>query len=262
MKARSKATGQSESSGNIQRHHNLIPTVYKRLLSFHGPQGWWPIVNTGAGTGEYHVKSPRSEADFFEIAIGAILTQNISWKNVDTSLAVLKKNDLLAPGKLMMMSGTRLAGLIKSTGYYNQKAKKIKNFLRWYRTYNYNWQLLKRKNPTALRDELLSINGIGPETADSILLYALGKKIFVVDAYTTRIFTRMGVLSGTEKYNEIQDLFHRRFCGRAIEYNEYHALIVAHGKDYCKKKPSCRKCCLIRYCRWNRLQGEDIKILD
>jgi endonuclease-3 related protein len=236
--------------------------VYTRLLAFHGPQGWWPIVNTDLGTGEYHVKAPRSEADFFEIAIGAILTQNISWKNVDTSLVVLKKKDLLAPGKLMKVGNTRLAGLIKSTGYYNQKTKKIKNFLRWYGTYNYDWQLLKIKNSAVLRDELLSINGIGPETADSILLYALGKKIFVVDAYMVRIFTRLGVLSGTEKYHDIQDLFHKRFRGRLIEYNEYHALVVAHGKDFCKKKPSCGKCCLIRYCRWNRTQGEGINILD
>ena len=249
MRARQAAPGRDVSSGRKQGKVSLLRTVYCRLLSFHGPQGWWPIVNPKMGTGEYHVGAPRSADDFFEISVGAILTQNVSWKNVDSVLAVLKKKNLLDPGTLMRMKPARLAGLITSTGYYNQKAKKIKNFIRWYGTHRFDWRELGKMDTRAVRDELLSVNGVGPETADSILLYALGAAIFVVDAYTVRMFTRLGILTGDEKYQAIQELFHRDFRGSADENNEYHALIVAHGKDICKKKPLCDTCCLRSLCR-------------
>ncbi len=223
---------------------NLIRSVYKRLLAFHGPQGWWPIVNASTLRGEYHLGAPRDEKDFFEISIGAILTQNIAWKNVDTALAALKKKGLLDPRSMQRVRHQTLGNLIRPTGYYNQKAKKIKNFLELYRRYHYDIREFCSIEASLLRKELLAVNGIGPETADSILLYALNIKLFVVDAYTRRIFTRLGVLSGRESYHEIQELFHGKFKGNREEYNEYHALIVAHGKDYCKKKPRCEDCCL------------------
>lgn len=255
MRAKKSAPGCELSSGRNVDNAKLLRAVYRRLLSFHGPQGWWPIVNPRLGTGEYHVGAPRSAADFFEIAVGAILTQNVSWKNVDSALAVLKKKNLLSPEKLIRMTQARLAGLITSTGYYNQKAKKIKNFIRWYATCRFDWRMLREMDPSTVRSELLSVNGIGPETADSILLYSLGAKIFVVDAYTVRMFTRLGLLTGGEKYHAVQELFHLCFRGSAVEYNEYHALIVAHGKDYCKKKPACDTCCLARICSWHEMHA-------
>lgn len=227
---------------------HILSSVYKRLLAFHGPQGWWPIVNPATSQSEYHVMAPRNESDFFEIAVGAILTQNIAWKNVNTALTALKSRGILDPVTLRNIGTAKLAGIIRPTGYYNQKAKKIKNFIAWYGRYNNNYCALRRKEPAELRNELLSVNGIGPETADSILLYALHAKIFVVDAYTKRIFTRMGILAANRKYPEIQELFHRYFKGTAPEYNEYHALIVAHGKDFCRKKPLCDACCLHKLC--------------
>jgi endonuclease-3 related protein len=227
---------------------NRIRSVYKRLLAFHGPRGWWPIVNPSTLRSEYHLKAPRNDMDSFEISIGAILTQNISWKNVDTALAALKNRGILDPLSMQRVRIKTLAGIIRPTGYFNQKAKKIKNFITLYRRYNYNLRELRGVEPSLLRKELLSVHGIGPETADSILLYALNIKVFVVDAYTRRIFTRYGILSGIENYHQVQELFHDLFKGTLQEYNEYQALIVAHGKDICKKKPLCGKCCLSGQC--------------
>jgi endonuclease III related protein len=193
--------------------------------------------------------TPRGGADFFEIAIGAILTQNIAWKNVNKALAGLKRERLMAPGPLAGVRRSKLAAIIRPTGYYNQKAKKIKNFIAWYRHYGYSFRKLQSLDAPPLRKSLLDVNGIGPETADSILLYALNVGIFVVDAYTRRIFSRLGILTGDERYEEIQNRFHRYFKGTVEEYKEYHALIVAHGKDYCtSRKPKCGECCLKRLC--------------
>jgi len=208
---------------------HILRSVYKRLLAFHGPQGWWPVINPSTSQSEYHLKAPRNASDFFEISVGAILTQNIAWNNVNTALRSLKEREILDPVSLRGISTARLARLIRPTGYYNQKARKIKNFIAWYGRHGYSYPDLLHMDPAELRGELLSVNGIGPETADSILLYALNAKIFVVDAYTKRIFTRLGLLAGEPTYQETQQLFQRHFRGTAREYNEYHALIVAHG---------------------------------
>lgn len=228
---------------------HILRSVYKRLLAFHGPQGWWPIIHPSTSQSEYHLMAPRNGSDFFEIAVGAILTQNIAWKNVNTALDSLKSSGLLDPTPLRGIETSKLAAIIRPTGYYNQKAKKIKSFIAWYGSHNDSYRELRRMDPAALRDELLSVNGIGPETADSILLYALNVKIFVVDAYTRRVFSRVGLLTGEPTYEEIQKLFHRHFKGSEREYNEYHALIVAHGKDFCKKRPLCGECCLQGLCQ-------------
>lgn len=227
---------------------NQLQRIYRELLSFHGPQGWWPIINPRTFASEYHVQAPRGKEDFFEISIGAILTQNIAWKNVDYALGTLKRNGLLDPESLCKIRAERLARLIRPTGYYNQKAKKIKHFLAWYGTRGWNYSLIKTLDAIRLRDELLAVHGIGPETADSILLYALNRPVFVVDAYTRRIFKRIGALSGEESYLEIQELFHKNIKRSPGVYNEYHALIVAHGKDYCTKKPACGECCISKIC--------------
>jgi endonuclease III related protein len=210
-----------------------LTRIYNTLLKTYGPQHWWPGDTP------------------FEISIGAILTQNVSWKNVEMAIKKLKENDILNPIPLHSTPNSIIAPLIKSTGYYNQKAIKINNFLDWFIKYNYSFGKLKRMETSALRKELLSVNGVGPETADSILLYAVVKKIFVIDAYTRRIFERLGFLAGKESYSEIQELFHEKFKGDIQDYNEYHALIVIHGKDVCRKKPLCEVCCLRRYCQFD-----------
>ena len=209
--------------------------IYRLLLKEYGEQGWWP-----------------GKTDF-EIVIGAILTQNVSWSNVTTALKNLKQRGLLNPRSLFRKPDQEIAPLIRPTGYYNQKATKIKNFLHWFRKYNFSFARLKKIEPSILREQLLSINGIGPETADSILLYALLKRIFVVDAYTRRIFTRLGILTGDERYSDIQAVFHGGFQGEVQDYNEYHALIVNHGKYICKKKPICGQCSLVDYCEKNQI---------
>ncbi|HSV95744.1 MAG TPA: endonuclease III domain-containing protein [Spirochaetota bacterium] len=207
-----------------------LAAIYRALLARYGPQHWWP-----------------GETDF-EIAIGAILAQNVSWTNVEKAIGRLKEEKLLAPRALHRIPGETLALLIRPTGYYNQKAKKLRNFLDWFARYGYSFARLRALDTGRLRSELLTVNGIGPETADSILLYALEKKVFVVDAYTFRIFGRIGMLRGGEGYDEVQRLFHRRFRAGTREYNEYHALIVNHGKYFCKKTPLCGECCLARLC--------------
>lgn len=211
---------------------HILNTIYKQLLKHYGPQHWWP--------GETQ----------FEVTIGAILAQNVSWTNAAKAIQNLKKNDLLHPQKLFKIKPEAIAPLIKSSGYYNQKAAAVAMFLRWFKQYDFSFETLQKIPTKKLREELLSIPRIGPETADSMLLYALERKIFVVDAYTKRIFTRLGLLTGIEDYAAIQELFHKNFKGSVHDYNEYHALIVKHGKDVCTNKPRCGNCCITEYCVW------------
>jgi len=160
----------------------------------------------------------------------------------------LKKNRILKPRKLHKTENNLIASCIRPAGYYNQKTIKIKNFLDWFRGINYSFDELGKVKTEVLREMLLSINGIGPETADSILLYAMNRKIFVVDAYTRRVFSRLNLTSIDDDYNTVQEFFHREFRGNIKKYNEYHALIVAHGKDICRNKPLCTGCCLNGKC--------------
>lgn len=210
---------------------HIVNKIYQQLLSHYGPQHWWP--------GETQ----------FEVAIGAILAQNVSWTNAAKAIENLKKKDLMHPQKLFKKKAEAIAPLIKSSGYYNQKAAAIATFLRWFKQYDFNFEILQKLPIETLREELLALPRIGPETADSILLYALERKIFVVDAYTKRIFTRSGMLTGSEDYTAIQKMFHQNFEGIVHDYNEYHALIVKHGKDICTKKPHCDACCIADICK-------------
>ena len=222
--------------------------VYGMLRKAYGKQGWWPIVNPESGRSEYGIGAPRNDDDIFEIAVGAILTQNVAWVNVEKAITSLKRSRLLAPERLHRAGNDKIAGCITSAGYYNQKAKKIKNFTGWFRGYGFSFaDIVKIKTPL-LRRELLGINGVGPETADSILLYGLRRKIFVIDAYTKRIYFRLGLIGRDDSYEKIQELFHCGFRGDTGKYNEYHALIVVHGKDVCKNKPLCHSCCLRSMC--------------
>jgi endonuclease-3 related protein len=213
---------------------NQIKQIYNVLFKKYGPQHWWPVT---------------TDNKEFEIIIGCILTQNTAWKNVEKAIANLKANDLISVEAIDKTSKEKLASLIKSSGYYNQKAERlllITSFLKE----NCNAHLNKIPTPK-LRQMLLEIKGVGNETADSILLYALNRPVFVVDAYTRRIFSRLGLIEENATYHEIQALFHKNLEPDAALFNEYHALLVEHAKRFCRKKPGCKDCPLKGLCRQN-----------
>ena len=222
--------------------------LYRLFRKHYGSQGWWPLINADTGESSYGIINKASDSEIFEISIGAILTQAVAWKNVEKALYNLKKSGLLDPVKLYNAPVEIIAEKVKPSGYFNQKAVKIKNFLAWFEKHNFSSDQIAKYKSEDIRRQLLSIKGIGPETADSILLYAFNRKVFVVDAYTKRIFSRLGLLNEESSYNEIQLFFHLSFPGSVKIYNEYHALIVAHGKDICKSKPLCRECCVKSLC--------------
>lgn len=225
-----------------------LNSIYRVMRKTYGKQGWWPIVNPATGRSEYGINAPRCEADVFEIAVGAILTQNVAWINVEKAILSLKKKRLLDPVRLNRARSEDIASCIISSGYYNQKTTKIRNFLTWFREYKFSFDNLQGMKTQVLRNELLSVNGIGPETADSILLYGLNRKVFVVDAYTKRIYSRLGLIDYNSGYEEVRAFFEKGTSGGRAKYNEYHALIVTHGKDVCKNKPQCGSCCLHNVC--------------
>ncbi len=199
--------------------------VYRRLYRHYGELNWWP--------GE----SP------LEISVGAILTQNTAWTNVEKAIESLKKTRSLSAKVLNRLSHGRLARLIKPAGYFNVKARRLKNFISYLQD-RYQGSLAKmfHQETGRLRTELLSINGTGPETADSILLYAGQKPVFVIDAYTKRILSRHGVMSYEKSYDEFQNLFMKHLSPDVSLYNQYHAMIVNVGKDFCRKRPLCHSC--------------------
>jgi endonuclease III related protein len=223
--------------------------IYSILLKSYKKQGWWPVYETAASASRYASGAPRNDSEKFEIIIGAILTQNIAWKNVEKALGALIVKKLMSPEILHRTKDQTIASCIRPAGYFNQKTRKIKNFLDWFSAYNYSFDVLKKFKTGTLREKLLEVNGIGPETADSILLYAMNRKIFVVDAYTKRIFSRLQLTGSGDTYDSVQQYFHREFTGGVRKYNEFHALIVAHGKDVCKNKPLCETCCLNLLCK-------------
>ncbi len=227
----------------------LIIKVYNTLFAAFGHQGWWPLNN------RHHQGRPRTNRHKFEVCVGAILTQNTSWKNVEKSISNLIKHSIIAPKKIAGINKNKLAEFIRSSGYYNQKAKSLKVFSKYVLdNYNGNLERMFGKDVTALRAELLSIKGIGPETADSIILYAAEKPIFVIDAYTKRVFSRLGFCDEKIKYRDLQNIFMdslRDSKNKTELFNEYHALIVELGKDYCKKRPACINCPIHELCPSN-----------
>jgi endonuclease-3 related protein len=205
-----------------------IKQLYGRLLEKHGPQGWWPTRKTG-----YHPlnKSRKlSENEMLEICIGAILTQNTAWKNVEKALANLISSNALDLKKLAVIKQSKLAQLIRSSGYYNQKAERLQLFARHVLKEHGSFSRMFRKDLEPLREELLSLKGIGPETADSMLLYAGRKPVFVIDAYTKRICSRLGICEADADYHELQSKFHSSLPPDAELFNEFHALFVEEGK--------------------------------
>lgn len=213
--------------------------IYDKLYERFGPRHWWPGDTA------------------FEIIVGAILTQNTAWANVEKAIRNLKSKELLTPGKLYRINIKILAGLIRPAGYYNIKAKRLKAFLKFlFERYDGSLKKMFFRRLPDLRGELLSVNGIGPETADSILLYAAGKPVFVVDAYTKRIFSRHKFIRPAATYDDVQRFFMDNLPRDVKLFNEYHALIVELGKNICKTKPRCQICPLIRHCEGARRATE------
>jgi endonuclease-3 related protein len=204
----------------------LISEIYDKLYEHFGPQNWWPA------------ETP------FETAVGAILTQSVNWKNVEVAIDNLKKEGLLEPSKILKLETDRLAELIRPSGYFNVKARKLKAFTRFLQDrHNGSIAEMSRLPLEQIRPSLLEVFGIGPETADSILLYAGNYPIFVIDAYTRRIFSRLGLVMPDIDYHELQKFIMDNFKPSVAKYNEYHALLVALGKNICKKrKAECSIC--------------------
>jgi endonuclease III related protein len=203
-----------------------LSEYYTRLLSAHGRQHWWP---------------GRTR---FEVILGAILTQNTAWVNVERAIASLRRAGALTPRAVHAVPFARLASLIRSSGYFRQKAKTLKAFARFLQD-EYGGSLTKmfRAPTAALRVQLLNLRGIGPETADSILLYAGNHPVFVVDAYARRMLERHSLMEPGRSYEEVRDLIEQRLPKDVSLYNEFHALIVRTGKDYCRKQnPRCSEC--------------------
>lgn len=215
--------------------HRLLMDIYRKLFKDYGPRHWWP--------GE----TP------FEVMVGAILTQNTSWRNVEKAIGRLKMENVLNPEGIHRLKESSLATLIRSSGYYRIKAKRLKAFVKFlFEEYKGDLRRMKREGEMDLRKKLLHIHGIGPETADSILLYGLRKPIFVVDAYTKRILSRHGLVSEKASYEDLQTLFMKHLTPDERLYNEYHALLVHLGKTVCKKIPECDRCPLEGIKKGNR----------
>lgn len=208
-----------------KQYRNIFMRIYEQLHSSFGPQHWWPGDSIE------------------EIIIGAVLTQNTSWQNVARAIDRLRNRDALSLRKILEVSDNTLARLIRPAGYFRIKAKRLKAVARfWVQEWDTDWPRVRRSSLARLRTQLLNVYGIGPETADSILLYAFNKPTFVVDAYTQRIGERHGLFPPGARYADIQKIFERAIPRRPALYNEYHALLVRLGKEYCRAQPRCPHC--------------------
>ena len=210
-----------------------LSDVYRRLYKAYGPRGWWP------GDGP------------FDVIIGAILTQAASWKNVELALANLKAADCWSFPAIHVCPQEELAGIVRPSGYFNAKAAKLKAFAAHVlEQYDGDLGRMFDQETAPLRRELLSIHGIGPETADDILVYAAAKPSFVIDTYTTRILERLGIVpeDGRRKYGDWQSLFHDSLPADVALFNEFHALLDHHAGRHCRKTPACEGCCLLPVC--------------
>jgi len=208
--------------------------LYRKLLGRYGPQEWWPARSA------------------FEMSVGAILTQNTAWLNVERAVASLRRAGYLSAERMSRARAATLAGLVRPAGYFNQKAARLRA---WSGFLVDEWGSLaraKRRRVGDLRAELLALKGIGPETADSILCYALGKPVFVVDAYTRRILSRLGWVSGDEPYDDLRAWCESRLPAEAGHLGEMHALLVRHAKEHCRKRPVCDGCVAARSCDYAR----------
>jgi endonuclease-3 related protein len=210
---------------------NGVAEVYARLRDGQGPQGWWPA------------ETP------FEVCVGAILVQNTAWSNAEKAIRSLREAGRLSYEGLAGLSPEALAPLIRSSGCHNVKARRLAAFVEWLgREYGGRAEAMRRVAPSTLRAQLLAVAGIGPETADSIALYAAGAPLFVVDAYARRVFARLGLVRGDETYDALQRFFMDELPRDAALFNDYHAQIVALAKDVCRPRPQCSRCPLESMC--------------
>jgi len=217
--------GAIETKGMGGSYKQKLMEMYQALLAHFGPQKWWPA------------DSP------FEVMVGAVLTQNTNWANVERAIRNLKDSGVLDIEKLSQMETKTLACLIRPAGYYNIKATRLKNFIEFLvKRYGGDLDLLFSEDTERLQEALLSVKGIGKETADSILLYAAKRPVFVIDAYTYRILFRHGLVEEHVSYEEMQALFLENLDHDEALFNEFHALIVQAGKTYCRPKPRCGQC--------------------
>ena len=202
-----------------------LTEIYRLLYEQFGPQHWWPGQTR------------------FEVITGAILTQNTNWANVEKAIANLKSAEYLTPEKLHSLDHAQLANLIRPAGYFNIKAKRLKTFINWlFENYNGELTELESIDTDHLRAELLAIKGIGRETADSILLYAFDRPIFVIDAYTARTVFRHELIAPDADYEQLREFFESSLPADAQLFNEYHALLVKVGKEFCRPKARCPGC--------------------
>jgi endonuclease-3 related protein len=217
------------SGQGFQPNRDDLMAIYDGLMAAYGAQGWWPGDTP------------------FEIMVGAVLTQNTAWTNVEKAIANLKSAGVLSPDAILALADDRLAELIRPSGYYNIKARRLKNFCRFLTDAGGASELAG--SPTdELRGALLEVNGIGPETADDILLYAFDRPVFVIDAYTRRLLQRCGLAAGTESYEALRRGFEKALGPDVSLYKEYHALVVQHAKATCTSTPRCSACGLPPVC--------------
>lgn len=227
-------------------NENLLTTIYQDMYTNYHAQNWWPVTPQNSLYPLYS-GGPTTDKQILEVIFGAILTQNTSWKNVEKAIVELNKHKFIDINKILAVEDEKLAQIIKSSGYHNQKSKTLKqvcNFLKQHPIAE-----LKTKSIPELRSLLLSVKGIGPETADSIILYAFKKPIFVIDAYTKRIMSRIDLCKQDVSYDELQKLFMDNLDQNEKLFNEYHALLVEHAKRYCRTKPLCEECILKNECK-------------
>jgi len=208
-----------------------VMQIYHDLLAYYGEQHWWP-----------------ADSDF-EMMVGAILTQNTSWSNVEKALHNLRQANILHPEAMLACSQESLETWVHPAGFFRQKSARLLRLCQFYLQHG-KLHGMQQETLKKLRNALLDVNGIGPETADSILLYAIEKPIFVVDSYTKRIFHRLGTLpKDITQYNDVQQFFHQRTANTLSLYQQFHALIVIHAKQHCLKKPQCDECPLSLHCQ-------------
>ena len=212
-----------------QDHKATLLKIYERLYGAFGPRHWWPGDTP------------------FEVAVGAVLTQNTNWLNVEKAIANLKKEKLLSARRIHGLDKGRLAQLIRPAGYFNVKAERLRAFVGFLmEQYGGSMRRMMKEDVDVIREKLFDVHGVGPETADSIILYALEKPVFVIDAYTKRVLSRHGIGKQEDSYERFQKLFHDAFGvgdSQTPFFNEYHALFVEAGKTYCRpRNPRCDEC--------------------
>jgi len=209
----------------VKPDRKSLLAAFNVLFTAYGPQHWWPGDTP------------------FEIMVGAVLTQNTAWTNVEKAIANLVRHERLSAAGIIATRKDHLANWLRPSGYFNIKATRLKNFCRWYVEAG-GFTALSQLDTDALRDGLLSVNGVGPETADDILLYAFDRPVFVIDAYTRRLFSRLGFVAGGEAYDDIRLAVEDKLGPKVELYNEFHALIVLHAKTVCRVRPLCGDCLL------------------